>query len=135
MKHIVLGYDQTPAADHALERVAELAKRFEAKVTVASIAPVLHGRTIGPIDPVDPPARHALQLQHAKGKLAELGIEAETVNGLGDPARALVTIADEHQADMIVVGTRELRGLERLLMGSVSESVEQKAHCDVLIVH
>ncbi len=135
MKHIIVGYDETPAADHALERAAELAKAFESKVTVASIAPVLHGRGVGPIDPVDPPARHELQLRHAKAKLAELGIDAETVNGLGDPARALVTLADERKADMIVVGTRELRGLERLLLGSVSESVEHKAHCDVLIVH
>ena len=57
------------------------------------------------------------------------------MNGLGDPARALVIIAKEREADMIVVGTRELHGLERLLQGSVSESVEHKAHCDVLIVH
>ncbi len=135
MKHIIVGYDETPAADHALERAAELAKKFEAKVTVASIAPVLHGRGVGPIDPVDPPARRELQLRHAKDKLAELGIQAETVNGLGDPARALVTIAEEREADMIVVGTRELHGFERLFMGSVSESVEHKAHCDVLIVH
>ena len=135
MKHIIVGYDETPAADHALERAAELAKRFEAKVTVASIAPVLHGRGVGPIDPVDPPARHELQLRHAKDKLAELGIQAQTVSGLGDPASALVTIAEEREADMIVVGTRELHGLERLLVGSVSEGVQHKAHCDVLIVH
>src|SRR3972149_7769778 len=110
MNHIIVGYDQTPAADRALERAAELAKRFEAKVTVASTAPVLHGRGVGPIDPVDPPARHELQLRHAKDKLAELGIQAETVNGLGDPARALVTLAEEREADMIVVGTRQVRG-------------------------
>jgi len=135
MKHIIVGYDETPAADHALERAAELAKRFEAKVTVASIAPVVRALRSGPIDPVDPPARHEEQLRHAAEKLSAMGIAADLVIGVGDAAQTIVEVAEERDGDMIVVGTRELRGLERLLMGSVSESVEHKAHCDVLIVH
>ncbi len=135
MKHILVGYDKTPPAERALERAAELAKKFEAEVTVASIAGVLHGRGVGPIDPVDPPSLHELQLQHAKKKLAELGVEAETVSGLGDPATALVVIAEEREVDMIVVGTHGRPGLGRLLLGSVSDDVEHKARCDVLIVH
>jgi nucleotide-binding universal stress UspA family protein len=135
MKNIVVGYDETPAADHALERAAEFAKAFDAKVIVASIAPVLHGRGIGPVDPVDPPALHMLQLRHAGEKLGELGIKADLVPGLGQTARTIVEVAEERDADMIIVGTRELHGLERMLKGSVSEGVERKAHCDVLIVH
>lgn len=133
MKHILVGYDETPPAERALERAAQLAKTFEAQVTVASIAAGLRGVGAGPIP--DPPTLHVQQLQHGKEKLAELGIEAETVTGVGDPAKALVAIAEERQVDLIVVGTHGRPGLGRLLLGSVSDDVEHKAHCDVLIVH
>jgi len=137
MKHIIVGYDETPPAERALERAAELAKAFGAKLTVTSIAPVLvgAGRGIGPVDPADPPARHQLQLQHAMDKLTGLGLDAEVVVGIGDPARSIVSLAEDKSADLIVVGTREPGMLERLFGLSVSESVEHHAHCDVLIVH
>ena len=55
--------------------------------------------------------------------------------GAGDAADEIVVAADEHKADLIVVGTREPGALGRILAGSVSQSVARKAHCDVLIVH
>jgi nucleotide-binding universal stress UspA family protein len=57
------------------------------------------------------------------------------VLGLGDPAEAIVQLAEERSADLIVVGTREPGFFERLLGHSVSASVQRNAHCDVLIVH
>lgn len=52
---------------------------------------------------------------------------------VGDPARALVQAAIDVQADLIVVGTRRIRGIERLLLGSVSAEVIRDAHCSVLV--
>ena len=46
-----------------------------------------------------------------------------------------VQLAEERDADLVVVGTREPSVLERLLGRSVSQSVSRQAHCDVLIVH
>jgi nucleotide-binding universal stress UspA family protein len=51
------------------------------------------------------------------------------------PAETIVQLAEEREADLIVVGTREPNVLERLLGQSVSPSVSRRAHCDVLIVH
>ncbi|MEX2613236.1 MAG: universal stress protein [Gaiellaceae bacterium] len=137
MKTIVLGYDDTVPAKHALERTAELARAFEANVVVVSVAPVLvpapHG--IGPIDPTDPPELHREELEHAKTLLGERGIEAEYQVALGDPAEMILDLAEARGADMIVVGSREVGLVQRLLGQSVSGAVQRRAHCDVLIVH
>jgi nucleotide-binding universal stress UspA family protein len=139
MKTIVVGYDETEPATRALERTAELAKAFGAKVVVTSVAPALVGavaaRGVGPVDPVDDPALHREELDHAAAFLGERGIEAECFLSLGDPAGEIVELAESRGADLIVVGTREPGLLDRLLGLSVSGSVQRKAHCDVLIVH
>ena len=136
MKHIVLGYDATPAADHALERTAELAKAFGAKVTVASVARTLvpAGKGMGPIDPVDPPSLHEQEASEAKKRLAELGVEADTVVGIGDPGQVIAHLAAKRHADLVIVGSHARHGLRRVITGSVSDDVRHKASCDVLAV-
>ncbi|HZR96041.1 MAG TPA: universal stress protein [Gaiellaceae bacterium] len=137
MKTIVVGYDDTDAAKRALERAADLAAAFGSTLVVTSVAPVLMpaGRGTGGVDPTDPPSRHVEELQHAREYLSGRGIEAEYVPGVGDPADTIIEAAEERGADTIVVGTRELGTLERLLGASVSGAVSRRAHCDVLIVH
>lgn len=139
MKTIVVGYDETEAAKRALARAAELATAFDAKVIVTSVAHVLVGaaaaRGIGPLDPVDPPELHREELKDAAAFLGERGIDAEYSVGLGDPATEILELAKTRGADLIVVGTREARLLERLIDPSVSGAVQRRAHCDVLIVH
>jgi len=52
----------------------------------------------------------------------------------GDPATGILRVAQEIQADLIVMGTHGRTGLNRLLMGSVAEQVHRKANCPVLTV-
>lgn len=72
--------------------------------------------------------RQARQVEEAGGEISE------TYDRVGPAPREIVTLAEEIEAGLIVMGSRGLRGLERMLMGSVSESVVRHAHCPVLVV-
>ena len=135
MKTIVLGFDESPEAERALERAAQLAQALDARVLVTSVAPLLQpaARGIGPYDPADPPARYRAIATHAARTLAERGVAAEAIGGLGRAGDAIVALADEHHADLIVVGMSHHPTIARIF-GGVSEDVAHHAHCDVLLV-
>ena len=136
MKTILVCYEDRPLATRVLERAAELAKLSGANVIVTSIAPAVHGRGLGPVDPTDPPERHEAELKDAAAELGGLGVSnVTTVVGLGDPARAILQAAEEHGADLIVVGAHDGGVFSRIIGGSVGDAVAHKAHADVLIVH
>jgi nucleotide-binding universal stress UspA family protein len=137
MRTIVVGYDETESSQRALERAAALATAFDAALVVTSVAPVMHGaaRGAGAIDPIDSPRRHAEELAVARGYLEERGIEADYVPAIGEPAKAIAMLAEDRDADLIVVGTRQPGLVDRLLRHSVSQEVSRTARRDVMIVH
>lgn len=148
MKTIVVAYGGSEeASGRALERAADLAEAFGAELVVASIAPLDQQVIPNPIVPTEsvilPPSAPAAdlldeadeELGRAREVLARRGLSAEYVTGIGRPAEAILDIADERQASLVVVGSHESSFLDRILRGSVSEDVSRRAHCDVLIVH
>ena len=131
MKRILLAYDGAEPARKALETAADLAKRYEASLTVVSVVPVHPGRA--PIDPWDDREVHDAQLQEADRALRELGIEAKLMEPAGSPASTIERIAAEGGYDTIVVGARGLGAVGRILQGSVSEHVATHAEATVII--
>jgi nucleotide-binding universal stress UspA family protein len=136
-QRIVLGYEESPTSKHTLERAGQMAKALGAELIVTSVAPVMIniGRSAGPGDPADPPSAHVEELEHARSYLEGEGIQADYVQAMGHPARTIVELAKEREADLIVLGSHEPGVLARLFGQSVTETVAHKVHCDVLIVH
>ena len=132
MHSIVIGYDGSESAGHALERAAKLADEGAA-VTVVSATHPLAGKGGYAFDPAEREA-HLEHLREARARLGKLGIEASIVEGFGDPAQVIVQAAAEREADLIVVGNEHRKLIERLLVGSVSAGVTRRAECDVLVV-
>jgi nucleotide-binding universal stress UspA family protein len=137
MKTIVIAYDGTEPAERALERAADVAKAFGSRLVVTSVSPAMvpASHATGAIDPTETPADHDAQLADARSKLAARDVEAEYQPAVGEPANAIVDVAEATGADLIVVGTREPNFVQRLLGQSVSGSVARHARCDVMIVH
>ncbi len=73
-------------------------------------------------------------LREVVGAAQRAGVPIETTWVIGFPAKDIVRLATEVQADLIVVGTYGRRGMSHLLLGSVAERVVRTAPCPVLTV-
>jgi len=136
MKTILVCYEERPLAGRVLERAAELAKFSGANVVVTSVTPTVHGKGLGPYDRADPPERHDAELNDAVAQLATLGVTGvATVLGHGDAARGILQAAEEHGADLIVLGAHDGSVFSRVLGGNIGDTVAHKARADVLVVH
>lgn len=137
---VAVGTDGSPTAERAVDTALDLAARYEAKVVFMSAykpvdenrlrreqrdAPAQHHWRINPTEDVDAILREAEE--RAEGRGLRWASEARE----GDPADVLVQLAEEHGADVIVVGSK---GMERRVLGSVPNTVSHKAPCSVLIV-
>ena len=72
--------------------------------------------------------------QRLEESLKQLNVSGDTLVTIGPAGKALIDIASERKADLIVVGTIGRTGLRRALLGSVAETVAKGAPCSVLIV-
>ena len=73
-------------------------------------------------------------LRDAADEIEEAGIQVETFAREGDPADAILDVAEERSADLIIVGNKGMTGAKRFLLGSVPNKVSHHAPCSVLIV-
>jgi nucleotide-binding universal stress UspA family protein len=140
IKTIVVGTDGSETAARAVREAIELAQRLGAMLHVVSAyRPVSGVRAAGP-DPeragaaASPTVEVDAMLARAAGEAHAAGVKAEYYARKSDPAEAILDVADEQQADLIVVGNRGMHGTRRYLLGSVPDKVSHHAECSVLIV-
>ena len=74
------------------------------------------------------------KVEDAGGTVTETHLRIDDSQTPGNEAEHIVGVAEELGADLIVIGSRGLSGMKRLVMGSVSESVVRHAHCPVLVM-
>lgn len=124
---IVVAYDDPESG--TLSRAAELAEAFGASLVVTNVVPPDH-------DEEAEAERYGRErLEQARTFLESRGVTAEVVRSVGQPADAIIALARERDADLIVVGMRKKGFIERLVEGSVAQNVLRRAPCDVIVVH
>ncbi|NTV06641.1 MAG: universal stress protein [Chlorobiaceae bacterium] len=76
----------------------------------------------------------AADLQVILQELIQAGIKAECAVEFGNPSDVILEKAEERDVNLVIMGSHGKKGLSRLIMGSVAETVVRKANCPVLIV-
>ena len=140
---VITGTDGSPTANRAMEKAIELAKRFSAEihlVNVARKAPALAAANYELGGAAVVAEFEEQQANWSRDSIVELETrlkgEGMTVTGhamQGDVAESFLEVADKVGADLIVVGSRGMRGAGRVL-GSIPNTLSHRAPCDILIV-
>jgi nucleotide-binding universal stress UspA family protein len=140
---IVVGTDGSETAKEAVRQATELAKSVGAQLSVVSAyEPVPEGRLRSerqdaPQDlqwSINPREDVEATLSDAAEAIKGDGVKVETFSREGDPADAILDVAEETGADLIVVGNKGMTGAKRFLLGSVPNKVSHHAPCSVLII-
>jgi nucleotide-binding universal stress UspA family protein len=135
-KKIVVGTDGSGTASRAVAHAAELAKSTGAELVVVSVYRTPSEGAPPLANPNETPGievAHGL-LQDASKRYGD-EVTLRGVAREGKPADALLDIAEEEGADIIIVGNRGMTGAKRFVLGSVPNTVSHHAPCHVLIVH
>ena len=140
---IVVGTDGSETAGEAVRQAVDLAKLTGAELNIVSAYAPLPERKVkdeqrdAPADvqyEIGPRQDVNLVLEAAAAAAREEGIEVKVHPVEGDPAEAILDVAEEAGADLIVVGNKGMTGARRFLLGSVPNNVSHHASCSVIIV-
>jgi len=139
---ILVGTDGSDAAGVAVSRAVGMAAALGARLQIVSAYEPVPERRLR-IERVQVPSDVQVNMREdvlALLEEARLDAEAagvarvETFARLGDAADAILDVAEEQGADLIVVGNKGMTGATRFLLGSVPNKVSHHAPCSVLIV-
>jgi nucleotide-binding universal stress UspA family protein len=137
LHRIVVATDGSAYSDRVVRAGMELAKVFQAEVSVLNVFEP--DATYEGVAPDPDPVTYATLVQEAIELQVELvakgnGVEYKLHQEQGHPAETLVGFAEMEKTDVIVVGAGGASGLQQTLTGSVATSVLHHAHCSVLVV-
>ena len=140
---IVVGTDGSDTAEEAVSQAIDLAKLTGATLSVVSaFAPVSKRRIQGEQEGAPPDIANQigpredvnLVLDAAGAKARAAGVEVKTHPIQGDPAEAILSVAEQIKADLTEVGNKGMTGARRYILGSVPNNVSHHAPCSVIIV-
>jgi nucleotide-binding universal stress UspA family protein len=140
---VVVGTDGSDTARKAVQQATELARQVGASISlVSAYQPVSNQRLRDeqrevPKDMewmVNPREDVEATLREGAEAVEGAGVTVETFAREGDAADAILDVAEEQHADLIVVGNKGMTGAKRFLLGSVPNKVSHHAPCSVLII-
>ncbi len=144
-RHVLMPTDFSPHAEHALQRAVEIARRYDARLTLMTVVEeaIVYDELYDPLEggfgyPIVDTELTQMQMdntrKHLEKKAAGLGLPKVAVEvTVGSPKSAIHSYAEAQQVDLVVMGSHGRRGLARLL-GSTTHAVLHGARCDVLSV-
>jgi nucleotide-binding universal stress UspA family protein len=142
-KRIVVGTDGSETAQLAVQQATELAQATGASLEIVSAyEPVPSDRLREESSQVPGDVAHGIgprgdvnaNLENACRAARDAGVEVNSHPREGDPADAILDVAEETGADLVVVGNKGMTGARRFLLGSVPNKVSHHAPCGVYIV-
>lgn len=133
---VLVATDGSEHSRKALDRAAECAKDLDAKVVVLAVAEAPRGVETYHLNQLSISILEERAGNHAREALKALaskGLDADMAVKVGEPDALICQTAESISAGLIIMGSHGRTGLKRLLMGSTTERVLEKAPCPVLI--
>ena len=141
---IVVGIDGSDTASEAVRQAIALARAVGARIElVSAYEPVSDARlreeSIQRVPQdlqwmINPREDVQATLEAAAAEIRAVGVAVEVFARQGDPADAILDVAEERGSDLIVLGNKGMTGAKRFLLGSVPNKVSHHAPCSVLII-
>jgi nucleotide-binding universal stress UspA family protein len=134
---VVVGTDGSDTAAIAVNQAAALVKSEGGTLHIVSSYRPESARTVsggGEQWEIMPEDRVDAVLEQASARARILGANVEVHAATSDPAAAILQIAEEVKADLVVVGNKGMKGAKRFLLGSVPSKVAHNAPCAVLVI-
>jgi nucleotide-binding universal stress UspA family protein len=142
-RSIVVGTDGSDTATKAVSQAVDLARAVGATLELVSAYEPVSGQRLSeerrqaPEDlqwAINPREDVDVTLAAAAKLAREAGVEVNVYARQGDPADAILDVAEERDADLVIVGNKGMTGAKRFLLGSVPNKVSHHAPCSVLII-
>ncbi len=143
LNRIVVGTDGSTTAAEAVRQAIELARLAGGSLEIVSAyEPVSRTRLRGEAEEVPADVAYAVGpkedvnqiLEAAAGAAKQAGVEVSTHAREAGPADAILDVAEQTKADLIVVGNKGMTGARRFVLGSVPNNISHHAPCSVYIV-
>jgi nucleotide-binding universal stress UspA family protein len=129
---IVVGTDGSETAGKAVLQATELARQVGASVSLVSAYEPVSGNRLREEKREVP--KDMEWMVNPREDVEGAGVKVDTFAREGDAADAILDVAEETSADLIVVGNKGMTGTKRFLLGSVPNKVSHHAPCSVLII-
>jgi len=134
-KKVVLAHDGSPHAERALAYATALAKRDQAPLVIVHVDEEVIAKGGGPLIANEDEVEEAIKktAEQLAGEGLDVTVRVPTIR-LGGPAPAIVEVATEEGADVIVAGSTGVSSLAGLFLGSVTHKLLHLAKQPILVV-